>query len=114
MIALLDALVERLAQIALDECVDDPEQLAAALVERQNILAALQRVDPSQLPEDDRARLKSRLETIRERDEKLLEALQELRGALEKAMEQLTYGRAAARGYGNQSDTPSPQVKRIG
>ena len=114
MIELLDALVERLAQIALGEYVDEPEQLEQALAERQNILTALQSVNPSQLPEAERARLKARLEWIRERDEKLLEGLCQLRDELQKAMEQLTYGRAAARGYGNQSDAPTPQVRRIG
>lgn len=114
MIEQIDALVERLAQIALDEYVDDPEQLDRALLEREQILGLLAAFDPTLLASSDRARVKGELEAIQARDQRILDELRELRAALEKATEQLNSGRAAVRGYGKQSDTEPPRVRRIG
>jgi PP-loop superfamily ATP-utilizing enzyme len=110
----LDALLERLEQIALGACVDDPEQPASALAERQTILTAIAAVDPSPLSVEERARVKQRLMAIEARDRAMLADLEVLREELQKAMEQLTSGRAAVRGYGGQSGAPPPQVRRIG
>jgi hypothetical protein len=114
MIEQVDALVERLAQIALDEYVDDPELLERALLEREQILGLLGAFDPALLAPDDRARVKAELEAIQARDQRIVGELQELRAELQKAMDQLTSGRAAVRGYGKQSDTEPPRVRRIG
>jgi hypothetical protein len=114
MIEQVDALVERLAQIALDEYVDQPEQLERALLEREQIFGLLAAFDPALLASEDRARVKAELEAIQERDQRILDELRELRAELQKAMDQLTSGRAAVRGYGKQSDTEPPRVRRIG
>lgn len=110
----LDALLERLEQIELDACIDDADQLASALAERQTILTAIAAVDPSTLPADERARLKERMLAIEARDSEMLSDLYVLRDEMQKAMDQLTTGRAAVRGYGSQSGAPPPQVRRIG
>lgn len=114
MIEQIDALVARLAQIALDEYVDDPEQLDRALLEREQILGLLGAFDPKLLAPEDRARIKAELEAVQARDQRVLDELRELRAELQKATEQLTSGRAAARGYGKQSDSEPPRVRRIG
>lgn len=114
MIAQLDALLERLAQIDLDACIDDAEQLASALAERQTILSALAAVDPSSLPRSERARLKEHMLAIEARDSQVLSNLNVLREELKKAMDQLTTGRAAVRGYGSQASEPPHKVRRIG
>ena len=114
MSAELDALIERLEQIEVGACLDDAERLASALTERQTIISAIAAVDPSSLPEDERARLKQRMLALAIRDQDVLADLQALREEMQKAMDTLNAGRAAVRGYGGQSGAPPPQVRRIG
>lgn len=111
----LEALVERLAEISLDEYLDEPERLNGALSERQNVILELQKADASQVTPDVRAQLKARLRAVLERDAQLLAQLEQLREETRRAIAQLSHGRAAARGYSERpAAPPSAHFHRIG
>lgn len=110
----VEALVAALDCIALEEHVDDPDALAAALAERQRLLTAIEQCDRAALSPEQRADLKERLQALLTRDAELLAALEELREEARKALEQLASGRAAARGYSAAPSSEPPAMRRIG
>jgi flagellar biosynthesis/type III secretory pathway chaperone len=114
MSAQLADLVEWLEQFALESHLADPEQLEEVLADRQVVLNEIERADRSTLTPAQRAELKTRLAAVLTRDTAVLAALETLREAAKKALEQVSSGRAAARGYGKQSESPKPSVRRVG
>jgi hypothetical protein len=110
----LHELVDALANIALEEHLDDPDQLVQLMAERQALLQSIQQVDTSTLGEDERALLKERLQALLERDAARLTVMRELHEDARRQLDQLATGRAAVRGYG-ASDSQAPvSVRRIG
>ena len=114
MSAPVEALVDALDCIALEEHVDDPDALAAAVAERQRLLDAIEQCDRAALSPERRSALKERLQALLTRDAELLGALEELREEARKALEQLASGRAAVRGYGASPRSEPPAMRRIG
>jgi hypothetical protein len=110
----LEALVDALAGIALEEHLDDPDALAGALAERQRLLSAIEEADREALSPELRADLKERLQALLRRDAELLDALHELHEETRKGLEQLASGRAAVRGYGASPNSEPPAMRRIG
>jgi hypothetical protein len=106
------ALVERLEQIALEEYLEEPEELALLVAERQSTLDALMVADVSGLNDDERQEFKSRLRDVLARDQRLLEQLAEKREELLKALEHLRSGRRAANGYAQALSTPPAASSR--
>ena len=112
---LLEALVTRLEEIAPEEHLEEPELLTAALNERAEVLAAIQRENPASLPDELRAALKARLVAVLEHDQQLVARLEELRAEMRKAQERLVTGRAAVRGYAVVGSAPPPPgARRVG
>jgi flagellar biosynthesis/type III secretory pathway chaperone len=110
----LEDMVAWIEQFDLETHLSDPEQLAEVLGERQVVLAELERADRSQVSKEKHHELKGRLEAVLARDAKVLSALNALREAAHDALEQVSSGRAAARGYGSQSERPNSSVRRVG
>ncbi|MDB4986035.1 MAG: hypothetical protein JWN04_1213 [Myxococcaceae bacterium] len=109
-----EQLVERLAEIDVESCLDDPERLTAAMQDRQAILTTLQNTDTRLLPDERRARLCERLVAVMTRNDELLVKARERLEEVRKSMQQLAPGRAAARGYGEQSAQPVSIIRRVG
>lgn len=107
-------LVDALSAISLADEVDDPERLAAAVAQRQEILDQLQRSDTSALAPELRFELEMRVHAVLARDEEVLEYLQALQEHTRKALDQLHTGRAAVRGYGANVQSATPSTRRIG
>lgn len=110
----VEALVEALDRIALEEHVDDPDALLGALAERQRLLSAIEKSDRTALSPEQRSALKERLQVLLAHDAELLAALEELREEARKGLEQLASGRAAVRSYGASPSSGPPSTRRIG
>lgn len=113
---LLEALVTRLEEMAPEEFLEQPDQLAALLAERGELLAAIERENPASLPDDSRAAFKERLVAVLEHERQLITRLEELRAELRKTQERLVTGRAAVRGYAvaGSASSPPPGARRVG
>jgi len=109
-----EEIVEQLAQIALDDYLEEPEQLEQLMVQRRGLLTALEQSDTSELAPELRAHLKARLQGILERDRLVLQQLAELHVEAQKSLEQLSSGRAAVRGYGEALESSRPPARRLG
>jgi hypothetical protein len=110
----IEDLVERLAAIEVEAHFDDPERLLAAMTERQAILTSLQNTDTQSLSEERCARMKDRLRAVLVRNNELVIAAGLRLEEMQKSMQQLAPGRAAARGYGEPASSPPPALRRIG
>lgn len=114
MSARLEDMVAWLEQFKLEAHLADPEQLEEVLGERQVVLTEIERADRSTLTQEKRSELKVRLEAVLAHDGEVLGALYTLRDAAQKALEQVSSGRAAVRGYASQSERPNSSVRRVG
>ena len=110
----LEDVVAWLEQFRLEEHLADPERLEEVLGERQVVLTEIERADRSKLTAVKLRELKARLEAVLVRDREVLGVLLTLREAAQKALEQVSSGRAAARGYGSQSERPNSSVRSVG
>ena len=110
----LEDMVTWVEQFTLETHLADPEQLEEVLGERHVVLTEIARADRSKLTPEKRGELKTRLEAVLARDAAVLAALHTLRDAVHKALEQVSSGRAAARGYAGQSERPNSSVRRVG
>jgi len=110
---LLD-LVERLELIALEEYVEEPEELALLVAERQTILDALTTADVAALSEEERGEFKRRLTDVLARDQLVLSQLADKREEILKALEHMRSGRRAANGYAQILSTPPESSRRFG
>jgi len=110
----LEVLVERFAQIDVVACLEDPEQLKAAMEERQAILTALQNHDAAQLTEERRTRLNERLRAVLAKNEETMTRAAQRLEELRKKLNSLAPGRAAARGYGEFRTPDASSLRRVG
>lgn len=110
----LEELVAWLERFTLDAYVDDPEHMVAVLAERQPALGEIESTDASAVEPELRSQLRARLEAVLARDEAVLKQLRIRRNEAQKSLEQVSSGRAAARGYGATSEPPESKVRRVG
>jgi Flagellar protein FliT len=108
------ALVERLEAIELDVHFLDPEALAAAMADRQSILAELQSADASLLEPQLRSELKARLAAVQERDHAVLQQLLVLRDRTQEELAKAGKSRRAMDGYKSLVSSEPPPFRRIG
>jgi hypothetical protein len=110
----LEALIEALEAADLNALLALPEQLALATKARETVVNGLQAFDFSSVPEEERARLKPRLQQVIERDRQLLLQVEEARNEASVGLSRQVSGRALARGYGGPQDSGGAGTKRIG
>jgi Rad3-related DNA helicase len=109
----LERLVKRLEATWVEPGSTDLAGLAAVLDERQRILSAIQNADATELSPETRDELARRIETVRERDQKLVAVLQNRRAETLKELDSALQARTAARGYRSIEEPEKKGYHRI-
>lgn len=106
------ALLDALEACDMTFSKDRVDLLAARLVERQDLLDRLQRIDVSSLSEHARQALRARLQQVVARDQEVLACLTQALETTRQMLGDLGLRRTASRGYANASGQTNRRERR--